>query len=592
MFHKPKRISSLFALGAIGLAGLMLLVPVAALPATNPEQVKFTLKSDVGDSTAIDVDLSFKMSGGEKAIIKPSKQTEQVAASGAAPSFELLSQSNPSFTVEPLSAPDAGWTVTAASDGVIKFSYKVKFAGNSGSATDSGNAQTTGEAPGGVLPPRAIVEQDLKAFSGSDALLAPQNQSGQYLSEEFGVIVQKASGESVLAPWSTASDGSFEIGSSEELLSNFLAWGKMTKVTLQPGGPTITAGFAGDVNMSDSSCSAYGNAIMKIHDEIERVMGQRPDEAQATVLVTGAARYGLRQPASESLRDSFLLFHGGSTLKGSAAAAASRGWFDLWNGVSLVASSRGDAAWMQDGLPWFYGYRVASTLGMLDANAAYLQFSGVYADYLTDPSALKTSLATAQKNGGAGRLLATKGAALSASMSVKLAREATSGGKNIEWLLGQMAKQFNHLEGKDYAVANVSEILEKATATSWDSFFAGRVGSADVIEASEFSTTDVFGTGGVVGGPQKLSGKGSGKNWIYLVIAILIIFSIPIIFSAYIRRAVRLDMTMPSILPDFDEDEEQATPAEQPSAVTPIGDGGDEEGLGGNEKDGGDSEAD
>ena len=90
MFHKPKRISSLFALGAIGLAGLMLLVPVAALPATNPEQVKFTLKSDVGDSTAIDVDLSFKMSGGEKAIIKPSKQTEQVAASGAAPSFELL----------------------------------------------------------------------------------------------------------------------------------------------------------------------------------------------------------------------------------------------------------------------------------------------------------------------------------------------------------------------------------------------------------------------------------------------------------------------------------------------------------------------
>src|SRR5450759_5844278 len=107
-----------------------------------------------------------------------------------------------------------------------------------------------------------------------------------------------------------------------------------------------------------------------------------------------------------------------------------------------------------------------------------------------------------------------------------------------------------------------------------------------------FSTTDVFGTGGVVGGPQKLSGKGSGKNWIYLVIAILIIFSIPIIFSAYIRRAVRLDMTMPSILPDFDEDEEQATPAEQPSAVTPIGDGGDEEGLGGNEKDGGDSEAD
>lgn len=566
MFCKMPDKTRLFGCAVLATVALLLLSPLGATAATKAEQVKFTLKSDAADSTAIDVNLSFKMSAGQKAVITPSEQTGQPVPAGAPPTLEPLSQSNPSFVVEPLQGPSGGWIVTAASDGAVQFAYKVKFAPPG--KTD-GQAVGTSEAPGGARPPRAIADMGLKAFNASDALFVPQNQSGEYLSEEFGVIVQPESGERALAPWRTASDGSFEVGSTEELLQNFLAWGKIDKVTLQTGGPAITAGFTSDYNrMSDSDRSAYGGSLMKIHDEIERVMGVRPDQEQVTVLVAGASKYGLSGPASGSMRDSFMLFHGGGKLSGPAAVAASRGWFDLWNGVSLVAAANGNTAWMQDGLPWFYGLRVASRVGLLDANAAYQEFSGVYADYLTDPDALTVSLSTAQKKGGADALLATRGAALCASMSVKLTKDATSGGKDIEWLLGQLSKQFNHFEGKDYSLADVSEILEKATGTSWDRFFSVGVDGTGVIAASEFSTTDVFGTGGVVGGPQKLAGKGSGKNWIYLVIAVLIIFSIPIIFSAYIRRAVKLDMTMPKILPDFDEDE---PPSETPPAgVTDV----------------------
>jgi hypothetical protein len=102
----------------------------------------------------------------------------------------------------------------------------------------------------------------------------------------------------------------------------------------------------------------------------------------------------------------------------------------------------------------------------------------------------------------------------------------------------------------------MSAILEKGTNTSWDAFFHDSVSGTSLILASTFSTTDQFGTGATVGGAKKLTGKGSGKNWIYLVIAILIILSIPIIFSTYIRRSVKLDVSMPKILPDDDDDED------------------------------------
>jgi len=52
---------------------------------------------------------------------------------------------------------------------------------------------------------------------------------------------------------------------------------------------------------------------------------------------------------------------------------------------------------------------------------------------------------------------------------------------------------------------------------------------------------------------------------------VLVVFSIPIIFSSYIRRAVKLDVSMPKLLPDWDEDgdvDEGATPA-PPKPVIP-----------------------
>ncbi|MHB8896559.1 MAG: hypothetical protein ACYC99_15460, partial [Candidatus Geothermincolia bacterium] len=500
-----------------------------------------------------DVKLSFTMKTGQKAVVKPSEQTRQPTNAGAPPALELIPVSNPPYAVEVLQGPDNGWELTASADGAIDFQYKVRF-----TAAKGGSAPVAGEAPGGVAPPRAIASPDLKAFIASDVLMAPQNPSGDYVSGTYAVDIQTPSGENNVAPWPVADAGGYEVKSTQQLLSNFVAWGKITKVSLQAGGPAITAGFTSDYkDVSGRDRSAYGSDLMKIFGEVKKVFGERPDQAQVTVLITGAGKYGLDHPASESLRDSFVLFHGGSELADDASAAAAKGWINLWNGWSLVAKPSGGASWLQAGLPWFYSFRVAGRLGLMNANAAYQDFSAVYADYLTDPLAVKTSLADAESQSGAQRLLETKGASLLAALTVKLAQKTTGGSKNIEWFLGQLATKFNSFEGKKYSLVDISEILESGTGTSWDRFFDEGVGTSKVLLTSEWSTTDVFGSGGVVGGSKQVATKGSGKNWIYLAIAILVIFSIPFIFSSYIKRSIKIDVTMPKFLPDLDSDEEE-----------------------------------
>jgi hypothetical protein len=438
----------------------------------------------------------------------------------------MQTPANPAFVVQPVAGTSNAWTVTASADGLAEIPYKVTV------VTTSSASAVAPEGPTGASSPRAIAQPDLKAFMASDVLLAPQNESGQYLTEQYGVKVQTASGQTSLAPWKSTSAGSYTVDSTSALLANYVAWGKMTTVTKRAANPAITIGFTSEYDSyQDSDRSGYADNLIKIYDECVRVMGPRPEQSYATVLVSGSTKRGAVGPASEGLRDSFLLFHGGADLTGLAAAAAGRGWFETWNRWSLLPASGGDS------------------------NTAYSGFSRVYGDYLTGPGATTTSLSKAQGSSDTS-LLATKGAAVAADISVKLGAEGTGAAKDIEWLLGQMAKQFNAFKGQKYSLPDMSAILEKGTNTSWDAFFHDSVSGTSLILASTFSTTDQFGTGATVGGAKKLTGKGSGKNWIYLVIAILIILSIPIIFSTYIRRSVKLDVSMPKILPDDDDDED------------------------------------
>ncbi len=527
----------------------MLLSPTAALAETERE-VKYDLKADEADSTAIDVKLSFTMKKGEKAVLKPPGRSPRVAGESPAPKLEYVTQAESSYRIENLPDQETGWLLVAGTAGTVVFSYKARF------TKDDCASGVAGESSRSLPAPRAIAQKDLKAFAASDVLMVPQNESGEYVSERFDLRIRTAEGEKALVPWPAAKEAGYRIESARELLDNYIAWGKLTLKTAGGSGWNITAAFTGDYeDVSDRKKAAYASDLARVYGELRSVLGPRPDQEAATVLVAGARRYGLSRPASSSLRDSLMIFHGGGKLEGEAAGAACKGWLDTWNGWSLIAAPGGGAAWIQEGLPWFYSFRLAGRLGLMDANLAYENFSAVYAGYLTDPLASTMSLLEAESEGDSGSLLRTKGACVLASMTVKLQQKVVGGSRNIEWFLGKLALKFDGLKGRRYTLVDVAEIVEDGTGSSWDGFFEYHVRDETPVLASEWSTTDILGSGGIVGGgTRNLETRGSKTNWIYLAIAILVIFAIPFILSPYVKRSIKLDVKMPRILPDWEED--------------------------------------
>jgi hypothetical protein len=545
--RNKKRSIVLLAAAAV-VCGAFAIIPIHVALASSTT-VKFLLKAVEGAPAVVEVTSNFRLSQGEQAVLKPSTSGDWTSAGLVEPKVELLPSTDGLYQVEALSPEGSGWALTATATGEMSVNYRVHF-------EDVNRARSVSEAPGGHAPPLAISQQGLEVLKGSDVLICPRRQSDlSLISDVFQVDVSLRSGQKALAPWEPLGKGgaSFKVTGKMQLLENYIAWGDLELQTLRQSKPSVVVGFSRDYEgLSATQRSAYGKTLMMLLDNLKSTLSARPDLERLSIVTCGMSGFALKQPAYSTLLDSTVICDKGGELKGEGAAAAAGGLFQLWNGWSLVPAAGGEAEWFQAGLSLFYPMRVAALTGLMDSSAAYKDFSESYRDYLADPRSQTTSLVQAAGNSADRAFLAEKGAALCASLSKKLQDEAKGSSKNIEWLLGQMTSKFNHLKGRDYTLVDLSEILENATGRSWDRYFNSRVRGTVAILSSEFSETGLFGNTGF--GRTLVVGKNSGKSWIYVVVAMVIILLVPIIFSPYIRRAVKLDLTMPKILPDDDDD--------------------------------------
>ena len=528
----------------------MITISLVSLPAhsmDNPD-VSFYLSSNNDDPHVVDVMLSFNLDSGESAILKPPDQCNVNDGSGDVLSVDVPLEQNPEFVVEALESPDNGWRITAVNSGMVSLPYHVRY-------SSAKAPQSTVEVPGAPVRPRCIAEADLNAFIGSDLFICPRSsEDGSLLGKEYSVEITLESGEKALVPWENdGDDGSFIIKGATPLLENIVCWGRLDIRTLKKEKPEIVAGFSEEYKkLTDDQKEAYGENLVSLYDKLADVLGQRPELERLAVLFDGAGRFGLTEPDSMAMFGSMAVFHGGSKLEGAAAAAAARGLFELWNRWAFVPAPESEAGWFQQGLPWFYPYRCAGQAGFLDAGMAFEEFSMVHASYLSDPLSLSTSLVEAENEANSDGLVAGKGAALCAAIARRLYDES-NGKKDIEWLLGEISNRFDHFQGKEYELVDITELCEEATGSSWVRFFTERVRGEEVIGANEFSTTDLFGTTTIAGTPNKLNEEGSGNSWMFLLVAVAVILLIPIIFSTYVKRSIRLDVQMPKILLDDDD---------------------------------------
>ncbi|MBU1672116.1 MAG: hypothetical protein KKF41_08470 [Actinobacteria bacterium] len=530
-------------------ASLVLLACLPSPAALSAPSLEYGLKPSDGDPTVIEVTVSFDIKQGEQLFLRRFDPGSSSWEPDVEPTIEFEPDSNPAYSLEPL--PDgSGWVVTGKSGGKAEIDYAVRF--------QTGAPPLKREdAPQAPLPPRYLFGDGLTVFRSHDAILSVWKAPGAApLSDSATVRLHPPSGQKALMPWplQDSKQGVYTVAGQEALFQQFITWGRLDTIEVRKSKPTLTAGFAGDYGGDGEDRQRYADALSTLYGDLEGSLGARPDADLVTVLVAPGSAFGIREPASDTMFQSVVLFTDGA-LEDSNAASATRALFWLWNGWTMLPRSGGGAEWFQQGMPWLYCYRVAARAGLMSGNLAYSGFSDVYAGYLEDADARTMSLSATEESGN-DSLLRDKGAALCASIAVRLPAESQGATRDIDWLVGRVAEGFDALEGERYTLADISEILENATGRSWDKYFAGRVRGDDLIGADEFSSTDVFGVSTVAQSSNEVP-RGSGKNaWILLIVAIVIILLIPVVLSAYVRRSVKLDLTMPKILPDDDFDDE------------------------------------
>lgn len=536
------------------LAALLVVLLVPALSpsssAASRDPVKFRLKVDEADPAVVDVSVSFNLAQGEKVALAPPLYDPEDPFGLTAPLVELVADSNPQYVIEPSAESAPGWMVTGLQKGPVTVDYRVVF-------EEINSARSFSEAPGGVLPPAAISEPDLKVFTGSDVLMCPRSDvDGSPAGKDFEVELDLAPGEKSLSPWEPLDDTgrSYAVKSEAELLENYICWGDLSLGEFAAGETEVKTGFSSDYrDQSPDERALYQETLSTVLADLQNTFGDRARSGKLAVLFCGARRFGFSQPASGTLLESVVVFHGGGTLSDEAAVAATRGFFELWNRYQAFPAPGGSSRWFQEGMSLFYPLRAAALSGLIDPDEAYEKFSLIYQAYLSDPVAQSVTLEDAETRPGAGGLLATKGASVVASLASRLSEE-TDGGEDLEWLLNSLMDKHGPDDSEGYSLVDISELVEVATSTSWDRYFEERIRGTEPVLASEFSRTDLVGNSGSYGRRLVVDG-GSGNNWIYLIGAIVLILLIPVVMGPYVRRAVRLDMTMPRIFSDDDDED-------------------------------------
>jgi len=518
---------------------------------TTDDGVKYRLRADISAPGAFEISLSFRLDKGEEVLLEPLEPSSAAEEGLAAPVVEFRVKSRPEYQIEPVT-PGVGLSITANSDIGLEVPYRVSF--------EAGNiAQRAGEASRNAKPPLPIICSDLQVFKASQVLICPRRPGTHApVGNDYSVEFLPGSGQNVLTPWERLGQGyAFKVNGETALLENYVAMGRIEILEKKQENCIISVGFSTDHHgLTSGQRQAYADDLIALFGQMSKTLGPRPELPRLSVLVAGVERYGLKDPAAGGLFGSLLTFNGARQLRGASASVSSGSMFELWNKWVIVPSQKGGGLWFREGIPWFYPYRAAAEAGLLGSGQAYSEFSQTYLDYVSDPLSQSTSLASAERNTDASSLLEEKGAVLCASVAKRLA-DQTKGEKDIDWLLGELARKFDHFKGATYTMVDITELLEGATGKSWDRFFDERLNGTRLLSPSEFSTSDLFGAGsnGVDG--EKLKVKGSGRSWLILLVTVLFLFLIPLIFSAYVRRSVKLDLTMPRILPEEEEENGQ-----------------------------------
>jgi hypothetical protein len=520
-------------------AGLLAAVACPLALGASPPPIKYDLRASTGGSPALHVKVSFKLESGKKAVLKPSEQSMLNGTGSTAPTLNLDSNPPADTVLQPLPDGQPGWSIQSSAGSTVTVAYRVEPAGTTGVQSGQDSAWTQGPAP-------FVITDALKLFRASDGLLVPSTESGAALGTDYLVTIEKGDKEISVTPWQ-AGEGSYSVSGERELLDNYVSWGTLVQDDSKSGASTVRLAFPSGT--PDQVLKANRTAAGSIMAEALQILGERPSMPVLSMLAVAPL-----SASPPSMVDSVTL--PAAKLDGDKGVKASGSLYDLWNRWSLLPQENKDALWFQDGSSVLYSFRLAVLAGLMAKDTANTEFSQTYTAYINNPLAKTMSLAQAETSADpkAASLLTDKGAIVCAAVGQRL-RDETTNQKDLDWFVGQLAKKFPAFQNKRYSLVDIEEMLEDATSKSWARFFDDYVRGTKLINPADFTASDIVGVGTQTTG-KRLVLKGSGRSWIYLLIGMIIIMMVPVIFSTYVRRSVKLDVQMPKLWSEDKDDKD------------------------------------
>jgi len=519
-FFKAKKliIAVIFFTFAIELFFFAVL-PSSRLKATE-ETVKYRLSYEGKDNLNIRVLLRFNAIKGEKFLLQSRAEVEPFIHN-----LELDVEPQVDYSLEKRS--NHAWVVIPKKSGLIGITYQVRNAPENGSKTLSDVSGRAFLCWGGEM--FLVPMRTCKEGSSREYLVNPW--------ESFEIEVEAKNDIRFILPWRICDDGkTYKVNGYEELTENFIALGKFNVNNVSSRGLIIKVSFGEGNTFSRSSMKRICSDLRKIFFRIQNILGEKKGDKNLSMIVLADKRSSWFL----SSRNSIVLGLNGDILKDRNAYIASRAGFDLWNRFQLVAKSRSGARWFSEGISVYFPYKISVSCGLSSPDCAKREFASIYERVI---KSREISIKEAEQRNEV-KVLQDRGAILCALLDRRLER---LGNKSIEWLLRELAAKTKQNKKNEYTLLDIEEICENGTGKSWDRFFAEYLSRSSPPPLSEFLDTGIFKS---VSLNEELNLKGSRKSFLFLLIAVLFIFSIPIIFGTYVRRAIKLDVEMPKILPD------------------------------------------
>jgi Peptidase M61 N-terminal domain len=499
----------------------LLLPGTGALAAEPPQRVIYEVDlTHAGEGT---LTVTMRVDAGPQPLVLEMPDTYgNGLAAGLSSHVEEERASDPSGNPLPVSRNGSSWSIEHS--GGVTFSYALRLQGYE-AGTDYLDSLARSGAPWPYYP---TLDADLAYLPGYAVFVRP-------LGSQYTPSLELK----MPAQWQQALPWPEQPADMDELLNNAIYAGELS---LSEQGSLLVAAPAGTAAAAEGSLTEFGGKARTLMEKAESLLGGLDlEEGHRLVLallfrgegVAVGSHYYPSSPFSSSIV--IPAAAGNDPLSDAIIEATARGMSSLLISEELKVES--ESEWLLQGSSWYLQDLLPYASGLWGANLFWDRFNLSYDTYRTARAASTASLAQAGTLGyeswEAAVILTCGGATACASIDSEL-RSQQPYALDLTTFLGNLAEMASAEDPLNNA--ETAAALTNLTGLDWTAFFRDYIEGTEEIPASAFSSLNIVEPGSSGVAPETPEEEASPSDWIFIIVAVLVVFLIPFVLEPYTMR--------------------------------------------------------